>query len=184
MSDADALLLTTLPGFTTAPRVSHVSGRGVGLDVVRTEVERLGGLLEMQSEAGRGLTMHLGVPLRLALVRTMLVRCAGELYAVPVDMVERMVDLRAPGATEDLVLLHLAERLGAPAAPAPGSDPRALVLATAGQPTGLVVDEVIGRRDLVVKPLRAPLSQLREYSGAALLEDGSIALVLDPFHLA
>jgi two-component system chemotaxis sensor kinase CheA len=190
LTDDEALLLTTLPRFTTRRGADHISGRGVGLDVVRDRVESIGGFVELRSASGRSCELHMSVPLRRALIRTLLVRCAGEPYAIPVDAVAKSVDLEgapAHSGTDDgaLELISLEERLGlGGGAAARSARRRALVLAAVEPPCALVVDEVVGRQDLVVQPLHAPLTQLREFSGAALLEDGSIAVVLDPMSLA
>jgi two-component system chemotaxis sensor kinase CheA len=190
LTDDETLLLTTLPRFTTRLDADHISGRGVGLDVVRERVESIGGFIDIRSEPGRGCELLISVPLRRALIRTLLVRCANELFAVPVDGIAKSVELVGPGAAPatgeaHLELIRLRDQLDLdPAEPAPSTRARALVLASVEPPTALVVDEVLGRRDLVVQPLLAPLTHLREYSGAALLEDGSIAVVLDPRFLA
>jgi two-component system chemotaxis sensor kinase CheA len=186
LTDDEVLLLTTLPRFTTRRDADHISGRGVGLDVVRERVESIGGFLELRSEPGRGCELRMSVPLRRALIRTLLVRCAEELYAVPVDAILKSIDLNDPTLTSaadqprvELIRLRDRLKLGSPR-PTPSTRARALLLASVEPSTALVVDEVIGRKDLVVQPLLAPLTSLREYSGAALLEDGSIAVVLDP----
>lgn len=186
LTDDEVLRLTTLPRFTTRRDADHISGRGVGLDVVRERVESLGGFVDIRSEPGRGCEIRMSVPLRRALIRTLLVRCACELYAVPVDAVLKSIDLEGLSSTcsadkAHVELIRLEDRLAlGPARPTPPTRARALLLASVEPPTALVVDEVIGRQDLVVQPFLAPLTYLREYSGAALLEDGSIAVVLDP----
>jgi two-component system chemotaxis sensor kinase CheA len=185
LTDDEALLLATWPRFTTRRDADHISGRGVGLDVVRDRLEGIGGFLEIRSEPGRGCELRMSIPLRRALIRTLLVRCAGEPYAVPLDAVVKSVDLAdLPSNPEQhprLAVVHLSERLGLDrtlsAAPHLA---RALVLGSAEPRTALVVDEVVGRHDLVVQPLHGPLGRLREYTGAALLEDGSIVLLLEP----
>jgi two-component system chemotaxis sensor kinase CheA len=190
LTDDEALLLTTLPRFTTRRGADHISGRGVGLDVVRDRLESIGGFVALRSRPGRGCELHMSVPLRRALIRTLLVRCAGEPYAIPLDAVVRSIDLEnsaTHGGPDGggLELIELEDRLSLGGAASPGSARRrALVLAAVEPPCALVVDEVMGRHDLVVQPLHAPLTHLREYSGAALLEDGSIAVVLDPPSLA
>jgi two-component system chemotaxis sensor kinase CheA len=188
LTDDEAWMLTTLPRFSTAKEVSHISGRGVGLDVVRASLERMGGLLQIRSRTGQGVELNLWVPPTLAVIQTLLVRCQNGLYAVPLDAVERTIDLadaRGDGTSGDLRLVRLGERLGLDARADAGSfaASMAVLLRGCGSRTALVVDEVVGSRDLVVKPFRGPLARLREYSGAALMADGSIAIVLDPFHL-
>ncbi|HKQ61244.1 MAG TPA: chemotaxis protein CheW, partial [Candidatus Polarisedimenticolaceae bacterium] len=133
-------------------------------------VERLGGRLEIDSKLGRGTRLTLTLPLRRALVPALLVRCGGELFALPLAAVERAAP---PGAGAR----SLSECLGLPAAaPNPAA---ALVLQHVDRPVTLLVDEIVGPRDLVFQPLPAPLAPLRRFAGAALLEDGSMALLLD-----
>jgi two-component system chemotaxis sensor kinase CheA len=192
LSEGEALMLTTWPGFSTAPEVTELSGRGVGMDVVRRNVEDLGGRLRIESQPGRGTRVELELPLNLALIPAVLVRCAGESYALPVQQVQETLDLDAAGArvaadhevssatSGTIELRRLSERLGIekPGVQA-GSPGTVLVLTETPHPIGLVVDEVLGQRQILVKPLREPLAGLRPYSGAALLEDATIALVID-----
>jgi len=192
LSDGEALMLTTWPGFSTAPEVTHVSGRGVGMDVVRRNVEELGGRLRIESQPGRGTRVELELPLNLALIPAVLVRCAGESYALPVQQVLETLKLdaagarvaaghEAPSATSGAIeLQRLSERLGIDTTRAQADSPgTVLVLTETPHPIGLVVDEVLGQRQVLVTPLRGPLAGLRPYSGAALLEDATIALVID-----
>ncbi len=192
LSQSESLLLVTLPGFSTAETTTEVSGRGVGMDAVRHRVESLGGRFDLRSVPGEGSEMEMSLPLSMAAVPALMLRSGERLFAVPIASVERGVRLEgprgrpvAPGADDDggaLPLVDLAERLGLP--PSDREDPGwALVLPTEAGSTGLIVDELLGRRELIVRPLEAPLKGLREYSGAALLEDGRIALVLDPAEL-
>jgi two-component system chemotaxis sensor kinase CheA len=196
LTDSEALLLTTLPGFSTAKSVGAVSGRGVGMDVVRTAVESFGGRLVLDSSPGRGTRVVLSLPMAAAVIHALMVRSAGQVYAVPVSSLERTarVDEESivrrdgkstlPTPEGVLELFYLDERLGLgqerPKATAPRS---ALVYPAGGRTVGLVVDEVLGRREILVKPLLPPLDVLRAYEGAALLQDGSVALVLDPVNL-
>lgn len=187
LNDSEALSLATLPGLSTATAVTEVSGRGVGLDVVRDRIESLGGILEIESTPGKGTAVRIAVPLRLALVRTMLVRIGGQLFGVPVDTVQRtsrLSDAFSPDApTRFRNLVRLDRRLGCDDGAEPDR-PWVLCVESESQSVGLVVDEVVGRRDVVVKPFRSPLAHMREYTGAAILEDGGIALVLDALYLA
>jgi two-component system chemotaxis sensor kinase CheA len=188
LTDEEALLLATFPRLSTRSAPDHISGRGVGLDIVRERVESIGGFVEIRSEPGRGCELRMSVPLRRALIQTLLVRCAGELFAIPLDAVVKTVDLdqleTAPDGGRGPVRLKLAQRLGLRSSDeVQRARPRALLLDAAERPTALVVDEVIGRQDLVAQPLHPPLAQLREYSGAALLEDGTIVPIVDPSYL-
>jgi two-component system chemotaxis sensor kinase CheA len=184
LDDASALMLATLPNVSTAAQVSHVSGRGVGLDVVRDVVKRLGGLLDIQSTPGAGTTVCLTVPFSIAQFGALVVRSGGCLFAIPMSAVERAVD----GAeSRDVAAGHaavgLAERLGIPRHDAQG-DPRWWITVRTGERVaGLGVDEIVGQEELVVEPMRRPLAALPFYAGTALLDDGAIALVLDPSRL-
>ncbi len=195
ISDEEALMLTTLPRFSTATRVSHVSGRGVGLDVVRDSLERLGGLIEIASKPGQGTELRLWVPLSLALVPSLLVRCVEELYAIPMAAIQRTLPLRDP--SRDLQdgreyleidagridLVRLDQRLGLRPAERQVDDAKVVLVHSGDRLAGIVVDDVVRRQDIVVKPFPSPMSQMRTYSGAALLENGAVALVLDPDHV-
>jgi two-component system chemotaxis sensor kinase CheA len=192
LSDGEALLLATRPGFSTARELTPISGRGVGLDVVRRDVEKLGGRLRIESQPTRGTRFELELPMNLALIPAVLVRCAGDLYALPVREVQETLELesvrgnsaRSREARQELELRRLDERLHAVAALEEADRPGSvLVLAGGDRPRGLIVDEVLGQRQVVVRPLREPLTGLHPYSGAALLEDGSIALVIDAAQL-
>jgi two-component system chemotaxis sensor kinase CheA len=186
MSDTDAFLLATLPSLSTADRPNRFSGRGVGMDVVRENVERLGGRMSIQSTAGRGTRIDLALPLTLALIQALLVRSAGEMYALPVTRIKTGLswsdaagdpDATAPTGAE---VVRLSELLGVDRDRESGGAETALVLDVDGRSVGLLVEEVLGRREIVVRPMGPPLTALKPYSGAALLEDGSIVLVLDP----
>jgi len=194
MDDARALDLITLPGFTTAERTTEVSGRGVGMDVVKSTVEALGGRLRIASTAGRGTTFEVTLPYSVALVQAYLVRAAGEVFAVPLASIARMAPMDDQSTVwrdgkrywsvgvEDVPVPPLSALLGltTPAAPREGM---ALLVADDGAPSGIEVDEIVERREIVVRPLPAPLTGLRAYSGAAVLDDGAIVLVLDPARL-
>lgn len=187
LTDPEVLLLTTLPGLSTAPRLSHVSGRGLGLDVARDVLARLGGRIEIRSRPGYGTTVAMSVPPSVALIRTLLVRSAGACYAIPIEAVRRTAHFAPPDAEcgEPPDRLRLDLRLGTRDAngPVPAGSWTVCVEA-ARRRIDLLVDGLAGRQDLLVRPLGSPLTALPVYSGAALLSDGTIALVLDPAHLS
>jgi two-component system chemotaxis sensor kinase CheA len=199
LSDSEALMLVTIPGFSTAATLTEVSGRGVGMDVVRTRVESLGGRLRIFSAPGRGTRILLRLPLTMAVINAFLVRSGPRVFAVPVRNIRRTfeavtseirqvagVPIQQVG-DETVELLYLSEAMGDPPAADRNGGPRshpALLYRRHDRPTGLVVDAVLGKRDVVVKPLRAPLEHLREYAGATILEDGRIALILDVQNLS
>jgi two-component system chemotaxis sensor kinase CheA len=195
MTDAAAFQLITAPGFSTVDEPTEISGRGVGMDVVRSAVESLGGRLRIEGTPGRGTRFELTLPSSVALVQTYLVRAGGTTFAVPLAAIGRMAPMDdqstawhdgrrfwSAGA-EEVPVSALRDLLGLP----PGEPVRGgmALLGTAddGRSVGLEVDEVLGRREVVVRPLPAPLSGVPAYSGACVLDDGSIVLVLEPMQI-
>jgi two-component system chemotaxis sensor kinase CheA len=194
LPDTEALSLITLPGFTTAAETTEVSGRGVGMDVVKNAVEGTGGRLVIEGRRGRGARFALVLPPTVALVQTYVVRSCGVSFAVPLAALTRMAPMDDQGTTwregrrfwnagsEEIPVWALSQVLGL--AGKPKDYGMALIATSArGDTVGIEVDEVVGRRELVVRPLPFPLSTLRGYSGASVMDDGSIVLVLDPAHL-
>ncbi len=201
MDDAAVLLLTTIPGFSTAGRVTEISGRGVGMDVVRTRVEALGGHMAISSTRGEGARIDMVLPLSVAVIDAFLVECGAGLFAVPSGCVQRVELAGAermsstesgrylrcaasgPNPAQDrfVPLVDLGDLLGgAQAAPLqPGAQRHVLHYTVDGSAAALAVDRVVQRRELLVKPLGMPLERLRRYSGSALLEDGRVALILE-----
>jgi two-component system chemotaxis sensor kinase CheA len=197
LSEPEVLMLVTTPGFSTAERLTEVSGRGVGMDVVRTRIESLAGRLRITSRPGHGTCIQLRLPLTVAVIHAFLVRSGEEVYAVPVGSVRRTFEapparvtrlgrvpvIRLDGETVELI--DLREMLdGVPGGGGRDGAPPALLFYREDRPVGLVVDAVLGKRDVVVKPLRSPLENLREFTGATILEDGRIAMILDVLNLA
>ncbi len=202
MSEREVVDLIFKPGFSTARTVTNVSGRGVGMDVVRTNVERIGGAVDLSSTPGAGTTCRIKIPLTLAIIPALLVGCRGERYAIPQANLLEMVQLRAEAAQTDieriggalvyrlrgklLPLIRLDELLGyAPGAAggAPGAV-SIVVLQADGLLLGVVVDEVFGTEEIVVKPLGRHVKQVPLFAGATILGDGSVALILDVIGVA
>jgi two-component system chemotaxis sensor kinase CheA len=199
MSQADLLQLIFLPGFSTAAAVTNVSGRGVGMDVVRTNIEAIGGTIEVESVLGRGTTCRLRIPLTLAIVPALTVECSGDRYAIPQVSLLELVALdadRAAAEVEDvngapvyrlrgdlLPLVNLAEVLHVES---DRSDGHVLiaVLQAEGRRFGLVIDRVLSTEEIVVKPLTTRLKAVGAFSGATILGDGRVALILDVQSLA
>jgi len=190
MPDAEVMMLITLPGFSTAKEVTDVSGRGVGMDVVRGAVESLRGSLLIDSVVDRGTTFTLKLPLTLVVVAVLLVAIGEELYALPVSAVEQILEIRADEIqhaqgqdviTRDgalLPLVTLRHLLGAPAVPPPASR-LVVVCEMRGRLIGLAVDRFVGYREAVVKPLDRALKGVRGFAGVTILGDGSTVLILD-----
>lgn len=176
-------------GFSTAGEVTELSGRGVGLDAVKTQVEMFGGSVEVRSEIGLGTSVVLRLPLALALLEVLLVERGGQVYGVPLGSIEEAVSVDGTLTLSGLPALELRGRsvpvadlaalAGADAAP-PGSDAPAIVIAAGGRRVAAVCDTLIGQEEVVVKPLGPLLETVSGYLGAAILGDGRIALLLDP----
>ncbi|GAB4010187.1 chemotaxis protein CheW [Nocardioides ultimimeridianus] len=193
MDTREVLSLIFRPGFSTASEVSNISGRGVGMDVVRTNIERIGGSVDLQSEAGRGTTVRVRIPLTLAIIPALVVGEGAERYAIPQANLVELVRLegedlrrqveRLAGAPvlrlrgRLLPLVHLAEALG-------GSVDNAealtvVVLQSDDTRFGLCVSEVHDTQEIVVKPIGRQLKSLGMYAGATIMGDGRVALILD-----
>ncbi|BCA81040.1 chemotaxis protein CheA [Desulfuromonas sp. AOP6] len=200
MRDADALQLICYPGFSTAPTVTETSGRGVGMDVVKSAVESLGGTLEIFSSHGQGTRFLLKLPLSVAIIHILLVRCHEQLIGIPVTRVQRSVEVTPEeilssgrqkvirlvenyGEEEpvevDIPLLSLRKMLGLPARPFSGSIPVVLT-EIRGRRVGLVVDKLAGHRQVFVQSLAFPLDNLAGVSGATVLGDGHLVFIVDP----
>lgn len=192
LPDDEVYRLLVRPGFSTAEKVTDVSGRGVGLDVVATRVRALGGTLEIESEPGRGTIFTLRLPQTLAIVRALLVKLGAETYALPVTHVSETVEIpeadvrsvngRTVAVLRDEVfpLLSLRGLLQRDAAPEGGGGHRmAVVLESAEHRVGVEVDGLAGQQEIVVKSFDATAGTLRCFSGATILSDGCPALILD-----
>ena len=190
LPDGDAMMLITLPGFSTAKEVSDVSGRGVGMDVVKTAVESLRGILLIDSVIGQGTTITLKLPLTLVVVAVLLIEAAGARYGLPVSSVEQILEVQvrelqhAQGqeviAREGMLLplVKLRHLLGHPPDGGQGSL-LVVVSEVRGRLVGVVVDRFIGYREVVVKPLDRALRGVRGFAGVTILGDGSAVLILD-----
>jgi two-component system chemotaxis sensor kinase CheA len=197
LGDWEALHLIFLPGFSTAQALTRVSGRGVGMDVVKTSVERIGGTVDIQSRLGRGTKIHFKIPLTLAIVPALIVTCRGGRYAIPqVNLVE-LVRLEGPHAVEYvrdapvhrlrgqlLPLTFLQSVLGGTAPGRNAGDLTMIVLRADNRTFGLVVDDVADSQEIVVKPLGRELSRVPIFAGATIMGDGKVALILDVFGIA
>jgi chemosensory pili system protein ChpA (sensor histidine kinase/response regulator) len=193
LSDAQALELIFLPGFSTAERVTELSGRGVGLDVVRTEVKALGGRVAVASEAGKGTTFTLHLPLTLSVTRALLARADGRTFALPAGMVEQVLlldrtDAQAaiaagvlPWRGGEMPMHFLPHLFGAPTASMEERKRYPVVVLRSGtEAMGVLVDSVAGSRDIVLKNLGPQLSRLAGLIGASILPGGEIALLINP----
>jgi two-component system, chemotaxis family, sensor kinase CheA len=209
LSDSDVLALVLLPGLSTAETVSEVSGRGVGMDVVKSNLAQLGGAIEIESAVGQGTTFTLRLPLTLAIIPSVLVTAAGRRYAIPQKDLEELVYVgpvqsRArieQGPEQDfarlrdrlLPLVNLAHLLRTLQGERPelqhegaSSDTPSLfaVVKSGARRFALVVDSVLSSEEIVVKPMHPRLRGLKVFSGATILGDGHVALILDPAGVA
>ncbi len=190
LSDNEAVALIFRPGMSTAERVTGTSGRGVGLDVVRTNINRIGGSVVVDSAPGRGTSFRITLPLTLAIVQTMLVDLGGDVYAIPLtSIIESLYlsDVTVSGVkgtpairwrNEVLPLLHLAQFFGRQA-PRPDSKPAIVAVAWGKLQAGLVVDKIIGKQEIVIKPFGPIIGNVPGLAGCTILGNGHIALIVD-----
>jgi two-component system chemotaxis sensor kinase CheA len=209
MSQRDVLDLIFQPGFSTAAAVTNVSGRGVGMDVVRTNIEKIGGTVDLSSSVGQGTTVRVKIPLTLAIIPALVVGQGGDRYAIPQASLLELVRLEGEAARTGiehvagapvfrlrgqlLPLVHLGDVLGRPKTlsdePSETGDGEdravnVVVLQADDAPFGLVVDEVSDTQEIVVKPLGRQLKHLSVFAGATIMGDGKVALILDVMGLA
>jgi two-component system chemotaxis sensor kinase CheA len=190
LTDDQLLRVLARPGFSTAAAVTSVSGRGVGIDAAATRLRAVGGALEVRSEAGRGTTFVLRLPVTLAIVRALIAKVGAERYALPLTYVAETVELGAAPLTtvhgrEAMLLrdrvvpvVHLRDLLGAAGDPPRPRRP-VIVVEQGERRAGLVVDGMEGQREIVVKGFDAPPGTLPVFSGATIMGDGVPALILD-----
>lgn len=203
MSERDLTNLILLPGFSTATSVTNLSGRGVGMDVVKTNVESIGGSLEIQSGLGSGTILRIRIPLTLAIIPALLVKSGGEQYAIPQISLLELVRVDGDRADRGIEFIHEAPvfRLREKLLPLVFLDeqlglhqPRRIddqfgnlnivVLRAHDKPFGLVVHEITDTHEIVVKPLNFHLQQIPVYAGATIMGDGTVSLILDIVGLA
>jgi len=186
LPDTEVWNLIFEPGFSTARQVSNLSGRGVGMDVVKRGIEALRGNVEIESVAGRGTTIRIRLPLTLAIIEGFLMRVADVHLVVPLDMVLECVEIGAalpPGQDyfdlrgEVLPLLRLREHFGLQGEP--GRRQNVVIVNTAGRKAGLVVDELKGQFQAVIKPLGELFARVHGLAGSTILGSGEVALVID-----
>jgi two-component system, chemotaxis family, sensor kinase CheA len=198
MSDCQILRFVFEPGFSTATSVTHISGRGVGMDVVRSNIERVGGAVDLQSADGKGCTIRVRLPLTLAIVSSLIVSARGEMFAFPQASVLELIRLsddqlaridvlhnvRLFRLRDDLVpVVTLGDALGLPA------DERGnvttLVVCQAGAARfGIIVDDVVDTQEIVVKPVGRLIRAVGCYAGCTILGDGRVVMIVDPAALA
>ena len=196
LSDLQLLEYIFLPGFSTKSQVTNLSGRGVGMDVVKTNISNIGGSIDINSKRGVGTTIRLKIPLTLAIMPALFVRCGSEPYAIPQNSVLEMVRLDLSGDTTGLEdfygtpvfrlrnqlvpILFLNHQLEVNQdLPADDAILNIAILQSSGIRFGLVVDEVLNMQEVVVKPLGPLLKEVTDFAGATILGNGRVALILD-----
>ena len=204
MGDRELLNLIFLPGFSTADKVTNLSGRGVGMDVVKTNIDRVNGTVDLQSSPGKGTAIKIKIPLTLAIVRAVIVQAAGKRFAIPQVSIQELVRLDGDRVRKDIELVHgvpvyrmrgkllpviyLSQELGLT------TDARSecekneainiVVLQADDHLFGLVVDEINDSEEIVVKPLGKQLKGIKVFAGATIMGDGRVSLILDVVGLA
>ncbi len=195
ISDSDLMGLIMQPGFSTAKKVTHTSGRGVGMDVVKKNIEKLNGTIEMDSNGNQGTRFRIKIPLTLAIIPALLVQISRELYTIPLSAVEETLRIFNHETTmiegfeviylreQTLPLVRLADVFKIPSK-REASDKAFVVVVSSGlQRVGLVVDSLVGQEEVVIKPLVDYLQEKCGFSGATILGDGRISLILDVYKL-
>jgi two-component system chemotaxis sensor kinase CheA len=207
LNERELLNLIFVPGFSTADRITQFSGRGVGMDVVRTNVEKIGGAVMIESQPGVGTTVLMKIPLTLAIIPALIITCGGDRYAIPqvsllelvrlggdntrgaVEFIKDAPVYRLRGSLLPLVYLQRQLGLSAPSADkaretATPNDVDIVVLQADDRQFGLVVDGIHDTEEIVVKPLQKQLKGVEVFAGATILGDGRVALILDVVSLA
>ncbi|HET6144325.1 MAG TPA: chemotaxis protein CheA [Candidatus Acidoferrales bacterium] len=204
MSERELLNLIFLPGFSTAEKVTNLSGRGVGMDVVKTNIDRVNGSVDINSAMGAGTAIKIKIPLTLAIVPALVVVCAGERFAIPQVSLCELVRIEADAANSKieyvhgvpvyrlrgrlLPLVYLDQALHLERTPESaaliGSAATIVVLQADDRQFGLVVDEIIDTEEIVVKPLGKKLKGVKIFAGATIMGDGRVALIIDVLGLA
>lgn len=192
MDDADAVRLIFLPGFSTAEKITDVSGRGVGMDVVRSKIEALGGHVDVETTLDEGSVFKIKLPLTLAIIQALLVKVQEEMYAIPLGAIDSTINI-TPDAIKTvrnkevivlrgqiIPIIRLGDVLSVPRAEGDANEDIFVVVVHLGdRKAGIVVDNLIGQMEIVIKTLGRLLVGLKVISGATVLGDGRVALILD-----
>ena len=191
MADKDVIALLFLPSFSTAKKVSDVSGRGVGLDVVKSKIESLSGEVEVKTKLGEGSTFIIRLPLTLAIIQALMVEVGGEKYAIPLGSIQTIEDVEPAEIkyvqAKEVInlrgtvipLIRLNEVLDNESTKKPDENLLVIIVKKGDKLAGLVVDELMGQQEIVIKSLGNYINKNKIISGATILGDGEIALILD-----
>lgn len=188
LSPNELIQLIFVQGFSTNTEVTNISGRGVGMDVVRSKITSLGGSLEVISEINQGTNFVIKLPLTLSIIQALMVHIGSESYAIPLGIIEKVLkvtpgEIKASHFEEVYVyrekvipVIRLSEKLGILSK---AKEHHLILVAIGGKRYGLVVDDLIGQQEIVIKKLSGTLSKMKEYLGASILGNGEITLILD-----
>ena len=192
MTDKEIINLLFLPSFSTAKTISDVSGRGVGLDVVRSKIESLSGEVEVKSTLGVGSVWTIRLPLTLAIIQSLMVVIGGEKYAIPLGMIQTLESI-APSDVKFvqqkevihlrgsvIPIVRLSEVLGCTSTKNADEEMIAVIVKKGDKMAGLIIDELIGQQEIVIKSLGKYINKSKIISGATILGDGEVALIVDP----
>ena len=191
MSDKEIIDLLFLPSFSTAKKVTDISGRGVGLDVVKSKIESLSGEVEVHSRLGEGSTWTIRLPMTLAIIQALMVSVGGEKYAIPLSNIQSIesithADIKSVQNKEVinlrgnvLPLIRLIDVLEVPGNRIREDEMTAVIVKKGDKYGALVIDELLGQLEIVIKPLGKYAKQCKMISGATILGDGEVALILD-----
>ncbi len=191
MTEDELIHLIYLPGFSLAEKVTDISGRGVGMDAVKTKVEALGGQFEVHTKLGEGTSVFVRLPLTLAIVVALLIKVGDEIYAIPLESVEETILVKRENVKtvhgtpatllrgDVLALSDLASILGTATPERDDAEYPVVVVKAGKNKIGFIVDELIGQQEIVIKSLGRFLSKIKGIAGATILGDGNVALILD-----
>lgn len=195
MSEKELTRIIMMPGFSTAKKVTHTSGRGVGMDVVKKNIEKLNGTIEINSKPGVQMQLRMKIPLTLAIIPALLVRLGGDIFTIPLATVEETLRIfeHETSTIEGVEVIHLRDstmpifRLSELFGITPENQDKnksfVVIVSTGMQQIGIVVDELMGQQEVVIKPMEDYLQENSGFSGATIIGDGQISLILDVYEL-
>ncbi|MCR5154985.1 MAG: chemotaxis protein CheW, partial [Lachnospiraceae bacterium] len=191
MTDEEVIDLLFRPSFSTAEKISDVSGRGVGLDVVKTKIESLGGDVEVISKFGEGSSWIVRLPLTLAIIQSLMVELGDEKYAIPLGSIQTIEDIPVSDVkyvqTKEVIhlrgnvipLIRLCDVLDVESKKGPEDNLTVVIVSKGDKLAGFVVDNLIGQQEIVIKSIGKYINNIKMISGATILGDGEVALILD-----
>lgn len=195
MTDHELINLLFMPGFSTAEKITDLSGRGVGLDVVKTKIEMLSGTVEVSSELGKGSKFTIRLPLTLAIIQALMIKLGEEKYALPLNNIRIITNINKSDISkvqnqevvlyrnQTLPIIRLPEMLDVPGANRDSEQLTVVIVRKGNQEAGMVVDALIGQQEIVIKSLGRYLGSVKAIAGATILGNGGVALIVDPNQL-